>query len=89
MTGGSKIIMSRPDVYKLINSEREYQERKQAHWDDSQWHISDWVVFIRRYLKKIDDWTGHPAEQLDEMRKIAALAVVCMEYNKTRPRKRV
>ena len=84
-----KTAMSRADVYKLIDSERDYQEKKQARWDDSDWHISDWVVFIRRYLKKIDDWTGHPKEQLDEMRKVAALAVVCMEHNHTRARKRV
>jgi len=84
-----KTVMTREDVYKLIDSERKYQEKKQARWDDSAWHISDWVVFIKRYLQRIDDWTGHPREQMDEMRKVAALAVACMEYNVTRERKRV
>lgn len=81
-----KTVMVRADVYKLIDSERDYQEKTQAAWDDSRWSISDWVIFIRRYLQKIDDWTGHPKEQMDEMRKVAALAVAAMEFNRSRPR---
>ena len=78
--------MSREDVYKLIDTERDYQNRKWKHFDDSKWALNDWVVFIERYLKEIKDWTGHPNEQMDAMRKVGALAVVAMQYNKTRER---
>lgn len=81
-----KTYMTRADVYKLIDGERDYQDKSQAAWDDSRWSISDWVVFIRRYLEKIDACTGHPREQMAEMRKVAALAVACMEFNRTRSR---
>lgn len=81
-----KTAMSRSEVYHLINEERDYQDKKWTVYDDSSWSISDWVVFIRRYLKLIDTWTGHPREQMDEMRKVAALAVACMEFNGARSR---
>jgi hypothetical protein len=81
-----KTMVSRDEIYKMINGERDYQDKSNFAYDDSSWSISDWVVFIRRYLEKIDDWTGHPKEQMDEMRKVAALAVACMEFNGARPR---
>ena len=81
-----KTVISRADVYKAIDTEREYQDKKWVFYDDSDWAVNDWVVFIKRYLKEINEWTGHKREQMDAMRKVAALAVCSMEYNGTRPR---
>lgn len=81
-----KTIMSRSDVYKLIDGERDYQDNKWRHLDDGEWAINDWIVFIERYVKECKEWTGHPNEQMDSMRKIGALAVASMEYKHTRPR---
>lgn len=80
--------MTRQQVYDLIDKERDYQiERWTGEFDDSQWAINDWLVFIERYIKKARDYTGFPVGQMNEIRKIAALAVAAMEYNHTLARK--
>lgn len=78
--------MIRQDVYTLIDGEREYQDLKWANFDDSKWSINDWLVFIERYIFEARDVTGSPMLQMDNMRKIAALAIAAMEYNETNPR---
>ena len=83
-----KTVLSRSEVYDFINGERAYQDNKWRHLDDSEWSINDWVVFIERYLKEIKEWTGHPREQMDAMRKVAALAVAAMEFRGSRPREK-
>jgi hypothetical protein len=79
-------VLTRSQIYDMIEGEREYQKNKWRHYEDSAWSINDWVVFIKRYLKEINNWTGHPREQMDAMRKVAALAIACMEFNGSRPR---
>ena len=72
---------NRKEVYKVIDEERDYQDDKWGdELDDAQWAINDWIVFIERYIQEAKNNTGQ-AEALDSVRKIAALAVACMEYN--------
>lgn len=78
--------MKRQDVYVLIDGERDYQNKKWGEdYNDKEWSIGDWLIFIERYVKEGKDKLGHPEER-DAIRKIAALAVACMEYYETMPR---
>ena len=73
--------MERTEIYKLIDGEREYQE---ARWP-SLYHdhsATEYLVYIRDYTEEAlhrvsRDWDESFA--LENMRKIAALAVACME----------
>ena len=80
--------MTREEVYKLIDGEREYQKFKWNQvFDDSKWSLSDWIVFIERYIQEAKNNTGFEKHEVDSIRKIAALAVACMEQHETLPRK--
>jgi len=93
--GGNKNKMKREDVYKLIDEERDYQDRKWAAQkghphpkSDFDLAIADWLIYIERVLSKAKDRIYYlkEAEALDEVRKIAAVCVACMENNETPPR---
>lgn len=79
-------VMSRQDVFALIDGERDYQDYIQADWDDSSWSINDWVIFIERYIQQCKNHTGNRKDQMDSIRKIGALAIAAMEYNYTEKR---
>lgn len=75
--------MKRSEVYAIIDNERDYQDEKWIEFDDSEWSINDWLVFIERYINEAKNLTGYPNQMMNSIRKIAALAVVAMENNKT------
>jgi hypothetical protein len=78
--------MTRSEVYTLIDGERRYQDKRWSDgFDDDAWGINDWIVFIERYIQEAKDRTGYP-NQMNSVRKIAALAVAAMEYNETEGR---
>lgn len=77
--------MERKDVYELIDGEREFQD---AVWDakmDRALSVADWVIFMEQRLAdaKSHVYGLREYKVLDEIRKIAALAVACMEHNET------
>ncbi len=82
--------MKREDVYKLIDGERDYQDSQPPRPEgDKITPVANWVLYIRQHLGRAADqiyWLDEEAA-LQEMRKIAALAVACMEYNDTKARK--
>lgn len=83
--------MKREDVYKLIDSERDYQNSLGAsRTDGSKKTVGDYLTMMNAYLQKaVEDWTFNPGceKALDEIRKIAAITVRCMEEHETKPRK--
>jgi len=82
--------MNRNDVYKLIDGERDYQEKK---WninttESGGFHsFEEWVVYIEDYLSEMKHILARqPSSQVemqaaDIMRKIAAMAVCSMEQH--------
>ena len=84
--------MKREDVYKLIDGERDYQDLRWVdgcHISDAETPVANWVLYIREHLGRASDqiyWLDESAA-LEDIRKIAALAVACMEYNDTKARK--
>jgi hypothetical protein len=87
----------REAVFKVIDSERDYQifrasqvgKREQLH------SVCDYLVYMEDYLREMKTqlariWTNDglaPPEALDTLRKITALGVVCMEQNGAQKRK--
>jgi hypothetical protein len=83
--------MKRTEVYKLIDGERDYQDNKWNHTkeQDKAHSVADWLLFIEYHLNEAnhDIYMLNRNGALEEVRKIAALCVACMEYNETRGRK--
>ena len=83
-------IAERQEVYRLIDGERNFQDEYWGDIDDSGWSPTDWCVFIRMYLEKAEkgmigaESVGEARRvQMENIRKIAALAVAAMENNET------
>lgn len=86
---------SRELIYKFIDSERDYQDWK---WNDATCRSggrhsrTEWLVFMRDYIEEAMHVVSREADQHCDhrvdatMRKIAAMAVACMEHNGGHPR---
>lgn len=74
----------RQEIFDMIEEERRYQDEKWGdEYDDGEWAINDWIEFIRRQIKQAHADTGNTPAAMCHIRKIAALAVACMEYYDT------
>jgi hypothetical protein len=79
-------MISREEVYKAIDGERDYQD---ARWPGHIHNESEYILYLRHYVdeaaKKASTLDLSDVENmmkvLSDIRKIAALAVVCMEQN--------
>jgi hypothetical protein len=73
---------SRSEVYSAIDSEREYQDKL---WGEGGAHeIDSFATYIRRYSAILDEVATLPSgdqAKLSVVRKIAGLAVACMEQH--------
>lgn len=70
---------NREHVYEAIDSERDYQDRR---WPGHTHSIPDYILFMEDYLaeaRHMVSRSNNEASALDTIRKVAALAVVCME----------
>lgn len=74
--------LSREEVYKMIDSEREYQDTHHFEETDEKLSVADWIIFMETHLEKAKDSLYRLDEQnaLDQVRKITALGVATMEY---------
>lgn len=87
--------MERKEVYKLIDGERDYQN---SLWNGELMtnkgihSLEQWCVYIEDYVNEIKrSFSREPREVatlkgLNNMRKIAAMAVCAMEQNGAPPR---
>lgn len=83
-------MTTREAVYYCIDTERDYQD---LLWNvtttttKGMHSVAEWLVYIEDYLNEAKHLLSRGAEQdiasraLDNMRKIAAMAVACMEQN--------
>lgn len=82
--------MDRHTVYAIINTERDYQDRLGADRTvGDQKHVGDYLTMMRAYMAKADEaWTFNAGDKkaLEEIRKIAAICVRCMEEHGAEPR---
>lgn len=75
--------MKREEVYRAIDSERDYQNEKWSEFSDENNNWADWLLYIEHHLNKAKEsvYDSHNTSFLHEIRKIAALAVACGEQN--------
>lgn len=76
--------MDRKDVYSVINDERVYQNRKWGTIDDRPKQVGSWLTLMRYILNKAEqDWSTNNGdkEALDEIRKLVATGIACMEQH--------
>jgi len=81
--------MERKQVYQLIDSERDYQNSKPPRpKSDSETSVAEWLLYMDYHLSKAKGQTYWLLndDALESIRKIAALAVACMENNETKSR---
>lgn len=78
----------RSDVYKAIDTERGYQDAKWGSTESAGLHsITEFLVFIRDYTEEAlhaesrESMKTADPKALDNVRKIAGLAVACMEQH--------
>lgn len=75
--------MKREEVYKIIDNERNYQDRKWKHKKDEDNSLQDWIFYMGKTLSKATSYNnlGKEEQALDEIRQLIALGVACMEEN--------
>jgi hypothetical protein len=83
--------MKREDVYKIIDTERDYQESKENQYGyNKNKTVGEWIVLMNHYTtelnKAFSNYTGD-YEALNVMRKLAGIAVHCMEQHNAPERK--
>lgn len=77
------MIHNRLEVYAAIDAERDYQNSLGPDRTDGNQHtVGDYLIMLDRYVRKAqDEWTDRAGNTsaLDQIRKIAGIAVRCME----------
>ncbi len=77
--------MTRKEVYKLIDGERDYQDAllpDRREPKGTPHSVGDYLTMLRSYMHKADEaWTYNAGDTaaLDVIRKIGAIAIHCME----------
>ena len=81
---------TRDEVYAAIDTERDYQEALPSTRTDGRDHtVGDYVTMLQHYQRElVKAWTlnAGDAPSLEVMRKIAGIAVHCMEDHGAPPR---
>ena len=82
------MICKRSTVYAVIDGERDYQDSHTLHDDPKapDFTTGDYITMMQAYVDKLAPaWAFNPGvapeEVLNNMRKIAAIAVQCMEVH--------
>ena len=81
--------MTRESVYKAIDSERMFQDRKWGTIAQHPHEVGAWLTIMRVLLAKAEEAyvsSAHDDAALTEIRKLAGTAVACMEQHGVRER---
>jgi hypothetical protein len=86
----------RDEVFDLIDGERGYQLRRwglmgeDGNLHDPEKSVADWLVYMKHHLDRaFAELTTNPGtiEALEQVRKVTALGVACMEQYQTPARR--
>jgi hypothetical protein len=84
--------MKRQDVYRLIDGERDYQDKKwnpSTTTSDGIHSVEEWLVYIEDYVNEAKHILARESKDVADiramniMRKVAAMAVCAMEQHDT------
>jgi hypothetical protein len=76
--------MERSQVYLVVDGERDYQDRKWGTIDQRPKQVGSWLTLMRAILTEAEmEWahTNGDHTALDEIRKLAATTIACMEQH--------
>ncbi len=88
--------MKREDVYKLIDGERDYQDRRwnrETTVSEGEHNPEAWIIYMQDYLQEATHILSREATQvaypraMEIIRKVTAMGVAAMEQINTEPRK--
>ncbi len=81
------VKISREYIYKEVDKERAYQDKKWGALDDVN-SVGDFLCYMKRFLDHAmqENNPKSPSFALDDIRKITALGVACMEVHGVCPR---
>jgi len=83
-------MASREEVYKALDTERDYQD---ARWNEDTTSsrglhsVTEWLVYMQDYLDEAKHTVSRASDEeigtkaLEIIRKITAMGVACMEQN--------
>jgi len=76
--------MDRKEIYELIDEEREYQDSLEYHSveKDKSHSTADWIIYMERKLNQAKEMVYQLKDDdaLEQVKKVTALGVACMEY---------
>ena len=81
--------MERSKVYAIVDTERDYQDRKWGTPAKRPHEVGGWILLIDNALRQAKEaWAGQPNDHaaLEEVRKVIGLGVACAEQHGLRPR---
>lgn len=76
--------MDRQGVYRAIDTERDFQDRKWGTIEQHSHEVGGWLTIMRKLLADAESaWAGSPGdgEALREIRKVVAVGVACCEQH--------
>lgn len=76
--------MNRSDVYACIDGERDYQDRKWGSPQQRPKQVGAWLTLMRALLTRAEsEWavSDGDTEALEQIRKVTAVGVACMEQH--------
>ncbi|QFY42945.1 hypothetical protein F6R98_10250 [Candidatus Methylospira mobilis] len=84
-----KTMIDRKAIYSAINDERVYQNRKWGTIEQHPHEVGSWLLIMRQLLSDAEraymSQSGDTGA-LDELRKVVAVGVACMEQHGVVPR---
>jgi hypothetical protein len=81
--------MNRTRIYEIIDTERRHQDLKWGPLDKHPHEVGGWLTIMRTLLTKAEAaWSSSNGDHgaLEEIRKVAAVAVACGEQHGLRAR---
>ncbi len=76
--------MNRDEIYNILNEERDYQTEKWGSLQERPHEVGGWLTVMRYLLTKAEaEWSTADGDvsTLDQIRKLAATSVACMEQH--------
>jgi len=82
--------MERSDIYRILDSEREYQDQKWVNDVHRKHEVECWILYMQHYLdeaRKEATLNDDAKVSLASLRKVVALGVACFEVHGVPERK--
>lgn len=82
--------MKREDIYAIIDQERAYQDLKWGSPQECPHEVGAWLLIMEQLLADARRAWTEPrgdVEALEELRKVVATGVACMEQHGAEPRR--